>query len=317
MGPHRRCWPLLMPACSPSGSVNLCATSLPRFAGKDFVHQLNMICKVIGTPTAAEVRACNVMRRRCCLEGKEPCMGGSLGGALSPVKPGRQAGTLARQRFAPGVQRLARAAARREQVLGAGMNESLEGPPLGHARTMPFSCPAWLQVAAVPSDKARSYLASMPYFPKGGESISRIDKLHMWCSPRCGGGASVHVPAATGAPMQCISVVGQALLDDRSIDQSIDRSIDQSINVVGQGLLDDVVLGQGATCMPSAASSACLGVQPRLAADPCTSPCLPTRLPPLPAPPLLCSVLLSPALQTCSSTSQPPAPRPSTCWTAC
>lgn len=46
-------------------------------AGKDFVHQLNMVCKVIGTPTAAEI-------------------------------------------------------------------------------------------AAVPSDQARAYLASMPYFPKGG-----------------------------------------------------------------------------------------------------------------------------------------------------
>jgi hypothetical protein len=69
--------------------------SLPRFprcfltriyhflhaAGKDFVHQLNMVCKVIGTPTAAEI-------------------------------------------------------------------------------------------AAVPSDKARAYLASMPYFPKGGQFCS-------------------------------------------------------------------------------------------------------------------------------------------------
>ena len=31
---------------------------LPIFlVGKDFVHQLNMVCKVIGTPTAAEIAA--------------------------------------------------------------------------------------------------------------------------------------------------------------------------------------------------------------------------------------------------------------------
>lgn len=88
-------WPACpgVQACSWSPNThNLEALTHAAPAGKDFVHQLNMVCKVVGTPSAGDI-------------------------------------------------------------------------------------------AAVTSDKARAYLASMPYFPKGGE-----------CAPACTPGLHARLP---------------------------------------------------------------------------------------------------------------------------
>lgn len=112
--------PLLTPTHNSPPATPI-ATFASHPAGKDFVHQLNMVCKVVGTPTPQEIAAVPSEKARSYL-------------ASMPYFP--KGG---------------------ECHWGVG----------------------WGGVG-VPSEKVRSYLAPMPYFPKGDEFAGRRGIGRVW-----------------------------------------------------------------------------------------------------------------------------------------